>query len=547
MSSLVTMNSNNEQFINMIKAAYETRKTNRSNWEAHWQDIADLMHPFDDNFLSKEAPGTDKMTYIFDSTPIHANQLLSAGLFSMATSSAQKWFDVQMMNDMLNNIREVRMWLDQVSHIMYFEINKPIAHFNTSMHELYLEYGAFGTGVLYVTETLDGRNLRFQALPLSESYLSEGANGVMDSLFRKYPRSVRQLIAKFGIESVSEGTQKLFAEHKTDEIVECVHCIVPPSDYGINVPFPYISTYIDLKHKHIMAGNIFRELPFMAPRFYKNPWEQYGRGPGSTALPDIKMLMEIMRTTIRAAQKATDPPMAVPDETFLNPIRTTPGGINFYRPGTGDRAESMNFGSRPDIGYDVVNDLRGRIREIFFIDQLQLQEGPQMTATEVLQRTEEKLRLMGPLMGRLQCELLGPLLTRVFGLLYRQGKLPQPPPMIEGQEFKITYTSPIARAQEQTEANGIMRSLQILTPFMEMDPQLIDNFDGDQIAKGVFDMYSVRPKFLRSEKAKQAIREQRAEAEEGQRNASGMQSMGQGLEAVTRAGLNIKEAQRAPE
>lgn len=539
--SLIASKSKNEKLFNMIRTGYEDRKANRGTFDSHWQEIADLMHPFSDNFNAEGSPGENKTMFMFDSSPMHANQLLASGLFSMLTSPTQQWFEIAMMNYELMQLWEVKDWLDIVSRIMFFEINKPQAHFNTSMHELYLEYGAFGNGILYVGETLDRRNLRFQSLPLAESYLSEGAEGLMDSLFRRYPRTVRQLVAKFGYGSCSETVQKMFDKQKLDTVIKCVHAIVPAIEYDIDVDFPYVSIYIDLENKHVMAGKIYNELPFMAPRFYKSPWEQYGRGAGSVALPDVKMLMEVMRTTLRAAQKATDPPLQAPDDGFLNPIRTMPGGINFYRSGTQDRIEPIKLGSQPGLGYEVIGDLRERIREVFFVDQLQLQEGPQMTATEVLQRTEEKLRLMGPLMGRLQSELLGPMLNRVYGILKRQGKIPPIPVVMQGQEFKIVYTSPISRAQEQVEANGLMRALQVLTPFMEMKPETVDAFNTDEISKGVFDMFSVRPKFLNTDTQIATIRQQRAEQMQQDKVPGNLQSAGQGFEAMTRAGINMRE------
>lgn len=531
-----------EFVFNTIKDRYEGLKGMRGTWETHWQEIADLVHPFDDNFVSQdEAPGSEKMTFIYDSTGVHANQLLSSGLFSMGTNPSQKWFELEVVDPRLSRIRDIAIWVRTISDVMYYEINRPTAHFNTAMHELYLEYGAYGNGILLVTETLDRMGLRFQALPLSDTYLTEGALGLMDGLFRGYDRTVRQLGQKFGLQNLSEAVQKQHEENKLDERVNGAHCIIPASDYGINSRFPFLTVYIDLDNKHINGASGYYELPFMAPRFYKNPWEQYGRGPGTTALPDVKMLQEVMRTTIRAAQKRTDPPLQAPDDGFLNPVRTTPGGINFYRAGTADRIEPIKFGSDPGVGYDVIEDIRNRIREIFFVDQLQLQEGPQMTATEVLQRTEEKLRLMGPVMGRLEAELLGPMLSRVYGILMRQGKLPQPPEVLQNQEFKVTYTSPIARAQEQTEANSIMRSLEVLSPFIEMDNSVADNFDGDELSRGVFKMYSVNPRYLRAEEAIAQIRQQRTQVQQGNTQAENLQKSGQGVESLTRAAKNLKD------
>ena len=267
----------------------------------------------------------------------------------------------------------------------------------------------------------------------------------------------------------------------------------------------------------------------------KSAHEVYGRGPGSTALPDGKMLQEIMRTTIRAAQKAVDPPLLVPDEGFLNPVRTMPGGVNYYRAGTGEKIEALNLGVQPKIGYDMMFDIRKRIQEVFFVDQLQLQEGPQMTATEVLQRTEEKLRLMGPMMGRLQSELLGPLLSRVFAILYRNGKFPPPPEMISGEDFRVVYTSPIARAQEQTEANGIMRATQLLEPFFNINPEAVDNYDTDELVKGVNSMFSVPVKYLRREDEIRDIRQKRAQAAQAKATSENLRAAGQGADSMARA------------
>lgn len=542
----IAMQSDSDQVFNTLKTRFEELKGKRGTWETHWQQIADLMHPFDDNFVSHESPGTEKMTFIFDSTAIHANQLLASGLFSMLTSPAQRWFYITLQNPMLLNRYEVKAWLDLTSRVMYHEINKPVAQFNTAMHELYLEYGAFGNGILLINETLDRGNLFFQSLPLSDTYLTAGHDGTMDALFRGYPRTVRQLQQQFDPNTLSDGVKKKIEEEKLEDVVECAHAIIPASDYGIKSRFPYLSAYIDIENDELIGVSGYYERPFMAPRFYKNPWEQYGRGPGSTALPDIKMLQEVMRTTIRAAQKATDPPLQAPDDGFLNPVRTTPGGINFYRAGTPDRIEPIKMGSNPGVGQDVINDLRGKIREIFFIDQLQLQEGPQMTATEVMQRTEEKLRLMGPLMGRLQSELLGPCINRVFGILLRQGKIPPVPEILRNQEFKIMYTSPIARAQEQTEANSIMRSIQVLEPFIKMDQNTIDNFNTDELTRGVFDMFSVSPRYLNPPQVVMQKRQARLKAQAEEQRAKNMQSAGQGIEAMTRAGQNVKEIQAPP-
>lgn len=525
-----------EQITKYIKRHSEF-VTNRGTWENHWEQIAEIMSPFNGNFNTVDSPGTDKMGHVFDSTCIHAVQLLAAGLFSLMTNPAQQWHEYKMVDAELNNLYEVRIWLEAVTTITFHEINKTDARFNAAMHEGYMEYGPFGNMIVYIGEDKARDSLSFQCLPLSTCFMAENENGFVDTLYRKYNRTTRQLIQRFGEENVHENIRKLYNEGKTEQVIDCIHIIEPVTKHSENIGknFSYTSIYLDLQHKFIMHNKGYYEQPFAAARFYKSAHEVNGRGPGSTALPDGKMLQEIMRTTIRAAQKAVDPPLLVPDEGFLNPVRTMPGGINYYRAGTGEKVEALNMGVQPKIGYDMMLDIRKRIQEVFFVDQLQLQEGPQMTATEVLQRTEEKLRLMGPMMGRLQSELLGPLLNRVFAILFRNGKFPTPPEILSGQDFRVVYTSPIAKAQEQTGANNLMRAMQLLEPFFNMDPQAIDNYDTDKVTVGVNNMFSVPTKYLRSEDDKKALRADRAKAQQAKAISENLRAAGQGADSMARA------------
>ncbi len=540
------MDKRQETIVDKVCKRYEKLKGLRGTWETHWQQIADLMHPFNDNFITHESPGTEKMQAVFDSTPQMANQLLASGLYSMLTSPAQQWYEYRPTDIRLMDNRDIALWFDEATKISFFERNKPTARFNTAIHECYLEYGAFGNLVLFPQEHVSRNGLFYQSLALSESYLEEGAEGYVNVLFRRYPRTVRQLVGKFGIKNVSEKVAKHYEDGEYQRVIKCIHAIFPSVECTeVNQRYPFTSLYIDKKYKHLMLEGFYYELPFMAARFYKSPHEIYGRGPGSIALPDIKMLNEIMRTTLRAAQKVTDPPLMVPDDGFLAPIRTTPGGLNFYRSGFGDRVEPMDFGTNPDVGFDIIDRLYSRIREIFFVDQLQLQEGPQMTATEVLQRTEEKLRLMGPLFGRLKPELLGPCLLRDFNILLRQRKFPPVP-----QDFlryistpgnvKISYISPIARAQEQTEANGIMRAMSVLTPFLEMKPEIMDNYNVDELARGVNEMFSVSTKYLHSQEEVRATRTQRSQQEQQAQIAENVGKAGPGIDAMSRAAQNLQ-------
>ena len=150
---------------------------------------------------------------------------------------------------------------------------------------------------------------------------------------------------------------------------------------------------------------------------------------------------------------------------------------------------------------------------------------------------------MGPLMGRIQSEFLGPTLMRVFNILERMNKFPPMPEILEGQAFRVAYTSPIARAQEQTEANGIMRSMSVLTPFIEMKPEIMDNYNVDELARGVSEMFSVSAKYLNSREQVVNTRAQREQQQRDAQMAENVGKAGQGIDAMSRAATNLQVLQ----
>ncbi len=522
--------------------------SDRANFNTMWQEIAERTYPEHANFITQYTPGEKRMSKVYDSAAIHANQLLSSGLFSLLTSPANQWAQFMPVDLRLSEIREVAIYLDVVSKIIYHEINKSSAGFSTAGHEGYLSFGAFGNLCMFIEEILEKDSLSFLALPLYECYVVENQYGSVDTLYRKYERTVEQLVRKFGEENLSDKTREKYKDNKLDDTVDCFHVIQPRESYDMlsskSTDKPFASIYIEKKDEHVIKEGGYDELPFMFARFYKESFETYGRGPGSTALPDIKMLMKVAQVTIRAAQKTVDPAILLPDAGFLRPIRTTPGGLNFYRKGRISMKNDIGEfpTGDPGIGLEYSESLHRRIREAFYVDQLQLHEGPQMTATEVMQRTEEKLRLMGPLLGRIQTELLGPMISRVYGLLYRAGKFPPLPEALIDQPVKIVYTSPIARAQEQVEANGLMRAMGILEPLFKYKPNAIDVLNEDEITRGIFDMFSVSQKFVNTQAVIDATREARAEAEKAKQEAENLRASGQGADSMVRAEAAAKEA-----
>ena len=243
------------------------------------------------------------------------------------------------------------------------------------------------------------------------------------------------------------------------------------------------------------------------------------------------------KTTIKAAQKQVDPPLLVPDDGFLLPVRTVPGGLNFYRSGTRDRIEPLNIGANNPLGLNMEQQRRDSIRGVFYVDQLMMQQGPQMTATEVIQRNEEKMRLLGPVLGRLQSELLKPLIDRVFAILLRNDMLPPAPEFLSGRDIEIEYVSPLAKAQKTSELQSIMRAIEILGSLANISP-VFDYVNFDNLVKHLADIVGMPQKLLKSQNQVNAEREQ------AQQQQQEMQQMEQ-LQQVAKAGGDIAPLAKA--
>ena len=509
-----------EDLVTRIITKQESLKSYRTPWENLWQDCGEYVNPNRGDFSTiRYRADTARYDKIYDTTAPLANENLASGLQGFLTSPSQRWFSLLTFDDNLNEEYAVKEWLNLATNILYDRVfNIPESNFNSQAHELYLDLGSFGTAVMMVQDT-PGSGISFRTFHLADCYIQENDKGFVDTLYRKYKRTGRQLMERFG-DAVPEKIIKISQKDPYREF-EVIHAVEPSETYGDPIKKPtkkaFKSCYILLEEKTLLEEGGFDEFPYMVPRWSKVAGEIYGRSPSMTSLPDIKMVNAMMKTIIKAAQKLTDPPLLVPDDGFILPVRTVPGGLNFYRSGTQDRIEPLETKGRPDIGFDLLQNRREHIKAAFHVDWMQMpdQKGsPNMTATEVIARQEEKMRLMGPMIGRLQVEFLGPLIDRVFRIMNRKKLLPQAPGILEGQEMKIVYTSPLARAQKSGQLMTITRLFESMAPLFQTKPELLDNMNTDETFRYFHHLLDAPAKILNPEEKVQEERQARAEQQQ---------------------------------
>lgn len=501
---------NNDLAVKLIKE-YEGCVSDRTNWDSYWRNIAQYVIPFKDDVYQVNQEGQRKGHDIYDGTAILANETLASALHSMLTNPSIPWFGLSTGTPIIDNRDDVRKFLQESARIMHNIFND--SNFQTEIHEVYLDLGSFGTGLMLIEED-DDDIIRFRSSPVYTSHIKENAKGVVDTVYRKYQLTVQQIFDMYGKEAFPSNMNIDSLMKDSGRKMDIIHAVFPRKDrqYGVITPtnMPYGSVHILKEYKSILKESGYTSFPYVTPRWTKLSNELYGRSPAMKALPDIQMLNKMMKVTIRGAEKMVDPPLMIPDDGMSLPVKVSPSGVNYYRAGTPDRIEQMDIKSRPDVGLDMIEAVRASVRSFFFIDQLQLSEGPQMTATEVMQRTEEKLRLLAPILGRQHNELLKPLVERVFDIIGRKNLLPTAPEILRDRNIKVQYSSMIARSQKTSEVENLNRFFAVAAPIVQVDQTVIDNFDSDEAFRYAASMYNLPQELLRDNAEVDTLREERA-------------------------------------
>ena len=487
----------------------------RSNWEIHWQEVADYMLPRKADITLERPKGDKRHTVIYDGTAIHSLELLASSLHGMLTSSVNRWFALRFKETAVNEDDEAREWLENVLDKMYIAISR--SNFQQEVFETYFDLIAFGTSCLQIEEDKDDI-IRFSSRHIKEIYISEDAKGMVNCIYRRFKMSAKATVEKFGRDNVSLKTLNTLKKAPFDDI-DLVHVVKPRNTYNPKKldkqNMPFTSIYFEYDSGHIISQGGFKEFPYVVPRYLKASNELYGRSPGMNALPDVKVLNKMVEVGMKAAQKQVDPPLLVPDDSMLMPIRMSPGSINYYRSGTRDRIETLNIGANNPLGLNMEQQRREAISQTFHVDQLLITENRNMTATEVVQRNEEKMRILGPVLGRLQSELLQPMIIRIFNIMLRNDLLPPAPEILLNQEIDVEYVSPMAQAQRGQELSSIVRGLELFGQIGQVAP-VNDYIDPQGLVKHLIKILGLPARMIRSDSEVEEIAQQKAEAQQQQ-------------------------------
>lgn len=510
--------------VERCRERWEALKSERGSWMNHWQEISEVLLPRNGRFFTTDNnKGDKKHQKILDNTGTRALRTLSGGMMAGLTSPARPWFRLTTLNPELDESRNVKTWMSQMTNQMLMIFNR--SNIYRALHMAYEELGAFGTSATVIVDDYD-RVIHASPLTVGEYCIATDARGRVETLYREFRLTASAAAHEFGIENCSPRIRQLIDNGNYDEWVTIINAIEPrnmrdPSKVD-NKNMPWRSLYFEEgdstgdKDNKVLRESGFRHFPALCGRWLVTGGDVYGTSPGMEALGDLNQLQIEQRYKGRAIAYQVDPPLVLPYEFKDDESSTLPGGHIFVA--SSNSAQVVRPAVQVNMPMDGLlldlQDIRARINEAFYKDiflMLTVTGGDRMTATEVAERHEEKMLMLGPVLDRLNNEMLDPLISLVFDRLVALNLMPPIPEELQGIELNVEYISILAQAQKAISTNAVDRLTNALGVVAGGKPEVLDRIDADYYVDYYADALGVDPRLIVPVQQAAIIRQQRAE------------------------------------
>jgi hypothetical protein len=528
----------------LLLARWQQLKTERSSWWPHWQEISNYLLPWNGRYFRQDRNrGTRRANQIYDNTATRALKTLGAGLMSGATSPARPWFRLGTHDPALNNAMPVKLWLDDVGQRMHTVFQKSNTY--DALLQIYNELGAFGTGASIVLADFNDV-IHHYPLTTGEYAIDTDFQGRVVTIFREFEKNVGQLVKEFGLGNCSPTVQSMYSNGNLSAWIPIIQAIEPRYDRdptkkdALNMAWG--SYYFELgDQSKMLRESGFKQFPSVVPRWDLAGGDIYGNSPGMEALGDIKQLQHEQLRKAQAIDYQTKPPLQVPANMKNREVETMPGGITYREAGAGqDKIESLfEVNLELDHLLQDIQDVRERVRESFYYDIFMMianSSNPGMTATEIAERHEEKMLMMGPVLLRLNNECLLPLIDITFTHMMETGAIPPPPQELAGMDLAVEFVSVLAQAQRAIGTNSVDRFVGSLGTVAQMKPDVLDKFDADSWADVYSDSLGVDPRLIVGTDQVAVVRQQRAQAQAAQAKIAAAEQAGAAAKNFAQAG-----------
>jgi hypothetical protein len=537
-------------------------KKDRSVWEPHWRELADHFKPRSGNW-NNQTPETrggknSKQQVIINNTGLRAGRTLAAGMMAGLTSPARPWFRLTTPDPSLSEFGPVKNWLWIVEQRLRAVLAKSNVY--RVLPNIYAELGVFGTSACVGLEDEDDI-IRLQPWEIGSFWAANDARLRVDSGYRETSMTVRQMVQEFGLESCSVRVQNMFKMQQWEQWIDVYQAVEPNDERlagrmgpsGMSVRSCYWEKGGD--PDKLLDKRGFHESPLLIPRWIAEGDNAYGDAPAMDALGDAKALQFEERRKAQALDKLVDPPMTAPTSLRNQRVSLLPGDVTYVDVNQTQNGFRPVYEVRPDMQWQTqsIKDIEERINSAMYVDlflMLANSDRRQITAREIDERHEEKMLQLGPVLERMNDELLDPLIDRVFAIMVRRSMpmwsgmvdgtplLPPPPEELAGMDLKVEYISILAQAQKMV---GIQAADRLIAFTGQMaaakaDPTVWDKIDTDQMVDEYNEMLGGSPLSVRSDDDVEAMRTARAQQAQMQQMAAMAQPMQQASQAMKNLG-----------
>lgn len=576
------------------KTRYEVRrnylKLDWETWRPHYLDIKNLFLPYRTRWLDDGGVpnrGNKKMQYIVDNCPLLALRTMSAGLMAGMTSPSRPWFRLRPDDDDVYAAEGVAEWCERATDAVHKILGK--SNFYRAMPTFYSEIGAFGTAAMGNYEipfdpSKDHQPLvNFITYTCGEYLCSQNDQNVVDTFFRKFKWTVRQIIEEFvsdpfddacpDWDNISASTIGLWRQRKWETWVDVIHVIEPNDEWEAGAlgtkGMQSRSIYYELggDPNTLLGVRGYHNKPVKVARWDTNSDSVYGHSPAMYCLGDSKQLMVQQKRKMQGIDKQMEPPLIGDASLKRTTVSQLPGDITWVEV-TAASTHGLKplYEVKPDLAAMLqdLEETRQRIRRGMYEDVFQMMRSladtlkAGITATEINARKQEQLLELGPLLDRLNGELLEPVIEDMFDLAVKRSKLawqymsrkmqlppgiemliPPPPKALQGVKLKIDYISILAQAVRVAEVQGINQITQYVMQLVEAKPDVMDKVDWDKAIDILSERTGVPPEMIKSDQMVKNIRDARAKAQAAQ---AAQQQKQQQLLAASQAAKNLGSA-----
>jgi hypothetical protein len=493
----------------------------KANTLSRWQDTTNFCLPRKAWMTTMKIDGQPlNFNYLYDSRAILAVKESAAGFHSNLTNPSSKWFGFRTLQDKFMQAGHVQRYFKDVTDIQFGVING--SNWDETMLEYYTDDLVLGNTDL-ITEEDEKTHVRYTEGDLANLNVERDDRGELRATYMTVRWTVDQCITRFGFENLSKAMKEAWSADKSDTKFEIMHYVGPRNKRDAakkdSVNMEFYSLWIGKKEAHILAEGGFEDHPHEVTMFYALAQDPWGYAAADDVLAYVKLANAQKRTIIRRAMKDGDQATAAPFRFWMGQLNQNPGAMNYYDATkfTKEQFFPIPTGGDPKLAIEMMQLEQDLIERGFYLPLFRSLSNvtKEMSVPEVQKRISENLALVGPVCGRMTKGIARAQL-RTYKILDRRILFPPAPKEIQGQDLKMIFLSPLAKAQRSSELNGLMTWLQIGESLAKWIPSTKDKIDGDRIMDGAADLLDVDPTYIREDNVVKQIRAKQAQIQQQQ-------------------------------